>query len=180
MNDLVRATFLSTVASMRDEVQRMPLDRWNESVFRYSFCRHLSHASPDVRQFVECNRIDLVLHRGEEKAFVEFKFYLHQPRFNPYTGDRSGFKGGPSPQNLTEFRKCVDRLHDRQSTHGLSKYVVLVYADPVSAAGTGKAYSVHYDDYRHPRGEVSLELLEATGPDCSAENRLMASLFTVH
>jgi hypothetical protein len=61
---------------------------------------HNQQLIPDVCQFVECDRIDLVLHGAEEKVFVEFKFYLHPRKFNPYTGKWSGFKGGPGLKNL--------------------------------------------------------------------------------
>ncbi|MFG3708622.1 hypothetical protein ACGF7U_28370 [Micromonospora sp. NPDC047670] len=132
-----------------------------------------------MTQFVECDRIDLVLHRAEEKAFIEFKFYLHAPKFDPYTGRRSGFKGGPGRMNLEEFRRCVDQLHVRQSIHGLSKYIVLVYADPIGGSTTGNRYSTHYDDYAHWTGEITLDLLESVEPIESGGDRIQAKLFAV-
>ncbi len=179
MDEVVRSTFSSTMAFMLAELAQMSLSRWNESVFRYFFCRFLSDAHPDVKQFVECSRIDLVLHCGEEKAFVEFKFYLHPRRFDPYTGNWSGFKGGPGRKNLSEFRKCVDGLYGREPVPGLSKYVVLVYADPVDGSRPALRYSVHYDDYRHSDEKVTLDLLESHGPIESAEGRVQARLFAV-
>lgn len=132
-----------------------------------------------MKQFVECDRIDLVLHRAEEKAFVEFKFYLHPRKFDPYTGDWSGFKGGPGPKNLDEFRRCVDHLYRRASAPELSKYIVLVYADPVDASRPGNRYSVHYNDYRHSDENVTLDLLEFRGPIESDEDRVQARLLAL-
>ncbi|MDZ5447238.1 hypothetical protein U2F26_31775 [Micromonospora sp. 4G57] len=157
MDDVVRRTFFRAMPCVSDELSRMPLSGWNESVFRYFFCRSLSEAHPDVTQFVECDRIDLVLHRAEEKAFIEFKFYLRAPKFDPYTGRRSGLKGGPGPRNLDEFRRCVDQLHGRKPVHGLSKYIVLVYADPIGGSTTANRYSTHYDDYAHWNEKISLD-----------------------
>ncbi len=140
MDDVVRTTFSDAVARMSDELGSMPLSRWNESVFRYFFCRRLAASYPDVTQFVECDHVDLVLHGPTEKAFIEFKFYLRQQKFDPYSGSSLGFKGGPGPKNLGEFRKCIDQLYGRRPVPGLSKYVALVYAD---RAGTplGNQYS---------------------------------------
>ncbi|MEU1644314.1 hypothetical protein [Micromonospora zamorensis] len=179
MDDIVRSTFSSTVEFMPEELSRMPLSRWNESIFRYFFCRQLSDAYPDVRQFVECDRIDLVVHSAEEKAFVEFKFCLHPLKFDPYTGDPSGYKGGPGPRNLVEFRKCVDYLHGRKPMHGLSKYIVLVYADPIGQSSPGNKYSVHYDDYLHSDEKVTLDLVKSGGPIESGDDRVQARLFAV-
>jgi hypothetical protein len=179
VDDVVRSTFSSTLAFLPNELRRMPLSRWNESVFRYFFCRFLADAYPGMKQLVECGRIDLVLHRGEEKAFVEFKFYLRPRRYDPYTGELLGFKGGPGAQNLREFRQCVDDLNLRESVPGLSKYIVLVYADPANGSSPGNLYSGHYDGYLHPDEKVALEVLESRGPIESAEGRVKAKLFAV-
>jgi len=179
LDGLVRSTFLRTIKLMKDELRRVPLAGWNESVFRYSFCQQLSGICGDVQQFVECDQIDLVLHHGDEKAFVEFKFYVHPQRFDPYTGVSSGFKGGPSLQNLREFQRCVQQLHDRQSVPGLSKYIVLAYADPVVAGAPGKRYSDYYDDYRHSDEKIALDVKESVGPFDILKDRIQAKLFTV-
>jgi hypothetical protein len=102
LDEVVRRTFSATIAFTLGEFAQMPLSPWTESVFRYFFCRFLSDAYPDVTQFVECSRIDLVLHWGERKAFLEFKFYVRPCKFDPYTGRSLGFKGGPGS------RTCVN------------------------------------------------------------------------
>ena len=179
LDAVVRSTFLRTIEFMPGELRRAPLASWNESVFRHFFCRQLHDVDEGVQQFVECERIDLVLHRGEEKAFVEFKFYVHPQRFDPYTGGSSGFKGGPSPQNLREFQRCVHQLHDRKSVPGLSKYIVLAYADPLGESTPGKQYSYYYDDYRHSDDKVVLDLQQSAGPFDTCTERIQAKLFTV-
>ncbi|SBV26123.1 hypothetical protein GA0070620_1605 [Micromonospora krabiensis] len=179
MDQLVRSTLSNTMAWMGGELKLMPLSRWNESIFRYFFCRQLASTKPSVSQFVECDHIDLVLHSAEEKAFVEFKFYLHPRKFDPYTGNSLGFKGGPSLQNLAEFRRCVDHLHGRNLTPGLSKYLILVYADPADGGSPGNRYSVHYDNYLHSDGKIILDLLAAEGPVESDEGHVRARLFAV-
>ncbi|WP_374538983.1 hypothetical protein [Micromonospora aurantiaca (nom. illeg.)] len=179
LDGVVRSTFLRTIEFMPGELRRASLASWNESVFRYFFCRQLPGVDEGVQPFVECERIDLVVHRGEEKAFVEFKFYVHPQRFDPYTGVSSGFKGGPSPQNLHEFQRCVQQLHDRKSVPGLSKYIVLAYADPVVAGPPGKRYSDYYDDYRHSDENIALDVQEPVGPFDILKDRIQAKLFTV-
>ncbi|MFJ1541690.1 hypothetical protein ACIODS_24395 [Micromonospora chalcea] len=179
LDGVVRSTFLRTIAFMPDELRRAPLSCWNESVFRYSFCRHLPGVDEGVQPFVECERIDLVLYRGDEKAFVEFKFYVHPRRFDPYTGVSSGFKGGPSPKNLHEFQRCVQQLHDRKSVPGLSKYIVLAYADPLSGSTPGQRYSDYYDDYRHSDKGVALNLHGSASPIEIDGEVIQAKLFTV-
>src|SRR5512145_1037619 len=130
MDNEVRSAFGRTMAEMPRELTAMPIDFWNESVFRFFFCRSLLKSHADVTQLVECDRIDLVLRRGDEAAFVELKFYVRAPRFHAYTGKRLGFKGGPSAQNVLEFERCVSVLRTRASAPGLSKFIVLVYIDP--------------------------------------------------
>lgn len=179
MDCIVLSAFSATMKFIPGELQQMPLNRWNESVFRYFFCRELSDINPEVKQFVECDRIDLVLHAAQEKAFVEFKFYLHPRKFDPYTGDCLGFKGGPGPGNLDNFQQCVDQLYKRKSVPGLSKYIVLMYVDPAGKGGPGKRYSVYYDDYRHSDEKVTLELLGSEGPIELGEDRIQAKLLAV-
>ena len=86
MNKTVQMAFRSTIESLRSEVELMPFDRWNESVLRYYFCRSLAMTYPQAEQFVECDKIDLVLRQPPQVAFIEFKFYRHPRRYDPYDG----------------------------------------------------------------------------------------------
>jgi len=179
MNEIVQTAFRSTVEFLRSEIELMPLDRWNESVLRYYFCRFLARTYPQVEQFVECGKIDLVLRQPPLVAFIEFKFYRLPCRYDPYDGSPRGFKGGPSRKNVGEFQRCVDQLHARPSVPHLSKYVILVYADSVDGSGPRRRFSHYYDDYRHPCDCVSLRRMEYNGPIQTPEAIIRAQLYEV-
>ncbi len=178
MDDVLPAAFRETVRFLEPELAVMPLSRWNESVLRYSLCRILAIAHQDVEQFVECDRIDLVLRRSKQLAFVEFKFYVRPPRFDPYDGTANGYKGGPGRQNLAEFRACIDQLHERRSTPELSKWVVLVYADSTDG-GPDRTYAEQYDRYQHPSPDVSLRLADSGEPIQTPEGVVRAQLYEI-
>lgn len=175
MTEAVQAGFRGAVKSLESELQVMPLSRWNESVLRYYFCRSIATAHPDAEQFVECGKIDLVLAQAGLRAFVEFKFYWKPRRFDPYGHAQPGFKGGPSLKNLGEFRACIDQLAERPPAPGLSKYVVLVYADRTDEGRPKPRFSDHYDKYQHPR----IRLVESSNPIASREGMVRAKLYEV-
>jgi hypothetical protein len=177
MNEVVQTAFRSTVPFLSSELAVMPLSRWTESVLRFFFCRFVATAYPEVEQFVECGKIDLVLTSPPLRAFIEFKFYRHPLRFDPYNGKEYGFKGGP--KNLEEFQACIDQLHERRTMPNLSKYVVLVYADPSDGRRPKSRFSRYYDDYHHPRDNVALRLVEAGGPFATKEGIVKARLYEV-
>lgn len=179
MREAVQSTFRNLVAFLPSEFAVMELSRWTESVLRYFYCRRLHESFPGVQQFVECNRIDLVLRQGTASAFVEFKFYCHPRQYDPYDGRYKGYKGGPSPKNLKEFRSCVDQLHKRRTTSGLSKYIVLVYADPTDGSRPRLTYSRQYDQYRHATENTPLQLLESSTPFETKDAIVRAHLYEV-
>jgi hypothetical protein len=181
MDRAVRIAFRNTVEFFRSEVEveLMPLDRWNESVFRYCFCRSLHTAYPQIQQFVECSRIDLVLRQERRSAFIEFKFYQRARQFDPYDGRPRGYKGGPSLKNMREFQTCVHRLHERPTVAGLSKYVVLVYADPKNDGRPNCRFSRYYDDYHHPRDGALLRQIECSARFEALDAIVRAQLYRV-
>lgn len=177
MNEIVTTAFRSVVDHLRSEIELMPLSRWTESVVRYYFCRSIAMVDPNIDQFVECGKIDLVLYRPPTRAFVEFKFYRHPRRFDPYDGKARGFKGGPGRKNLGEFRSCVDQLHERPYAQGLSKYIVLIYADPNDGTRPTLRFSQSYDAYEHPSNDVVLRVLDAPEPFATAEGIVQCKLY---
>lgn len=181
MKDLVKNAFLDTVKFLPQEFMVMPLSRWNESVLRYYFCRFLARSSDKVEQRVECDRIDLVLRDLSNIAFVEFKLYLHPPRFDPYGlygAKPCGYKGGAGRKNFGEFEKCVEKLQERQPQgHPLSKYIVLVYADPDD--GRRYRYADNYDNYQHSNAGVPLQLVESSLPISTTEGIVQAKLYEI-
>jgi hypothetical protein len=179
MNEIVRATFRETIAFLPTEFALMPLNRWNESGFRYFYCRCLAKLHQDVAQFVECDRIDLVLRRRSESAFVEFKFYQRAVRFRSTTGSPGGFKGGPTAQNRREFEECIERLNSQPSERGTTKFVALLYADPVTDSRYTRAFSKHYDSYNHTSGTASPALVENIEIAGLPEVRARAQLYEI-
>jgi hypothetical protein len=179
MRLLLIAAFEDAITQIRAEEARIPLDRWNESVFRFFYSRAITTLEPDVTQLVECDRIDLVLHRGSERAFIEFKFYTHSIRHDPITGERTGMKGFPGPKNCLEFKECVETLRQRPiSPEGL-KVVGLFYADPLAPAH--KTYEECYGDGSGIEDELKISRLVSIGPFRShdLQNTCNARLYEV-
>ena len=173
LDAVIRAAFRRAVDQLRSDVTSMPLSRWNESVFRYFFCDALGRVDSDV----ECGKIDLVLSKAEARAFVEFKFYRQPRRYDPYDGSDLGFKGGPGRKNLADFQGCIDQLHKRRYSPGLSKYVVLVYAAAPEGGRSRITYDHHYDPYEHPDTAVGLTALESSERIPTNEGTIRAQLY---
>lgn len=179
MEHAVLAGFEGATRALHDDMGIMPLDRWNESVLRYHFCCATSRACPEVEQFVECGKIDLVLASGELRAFVEFKYYWHPRRHDPYGGHNRGFKGGPSRKNLLEFESCVNQLAARDAKAGLSKFVVLFYADRIDADAAKLNYGGCYNEYCHGHSGVGMRTVKRWGPVNGGGGVARAVLFEV-
>lgn len=180
MDAVVVSGFSGAIDNLREEAGIMPMSRWNESVFRHCFCRSIAKACPEVGMFIECSKIDLVLSHETQRAFVEFKFYRHPKRFNPYAGGKEkGYKGGPGNKNHSEFASCIERLHGRTPAPGLSKYVVLVYIDPTDGSRPGQRYSPYYDDYRHLGAEVEMRNQLSSEPFETSEGVVKGRLYKI-
>lgn len=180
MTDIVLAGLRGALESLKSELPLMPLSRWNESVFRYYFCRAVAIADSAVEQFVECGKIDLVIAQGGRRAFVEFKFYWKPRRFNPYTGSQKGFKGGPGPKNLGEFQRCINKLAERDTIPGLSKYIVLVYADRNGDGSKNSRFAGDYDDYKHLHEAIAIQsVIVARDVILSPDGDVSANLYEI-
>jgi hypothetical protein len=144
----------------------MPIERWNEAVFRFMFSRTVTKAAREqmlkVDQFFECDRVDLVLHKNSERAFIEFKFYIHSPKHDALSGESCGWKGFPSEKNLSEFMNCIQTLRARSVPPNTLKLVALFYADPVN--NTGRRYEDDYGDRSCIDNELKIRRLVAIGP----------------
>ena len=181
LEGVVREAFSRTREYVWQEVDIVPLTLWNESILRYCFCRSVANDDTEVKQFIECDRIDLVLSRGTSRAFIEFKFYRHPRRFDPYSGQMRGFKGGPGRKNLGEFQSCIDKLHERRYVPGLSKYVILLYAEDPPDIGSRRkvTYSRDYDAYEHPRQNVTVREVAVWEPFVASEELVKGRLYKV-
>lgn len=163
MHELLKKALLGVSRSFEIEFATIPIERWNESVFRFLFSREIARLEPDVEQFVECQKIDLVLRRQQDTAFVEFKFYIHNHGFDAYTGAKlKSTKSHPSKKNEGQFRKCIQTLRNRPRKGSLRKFVVLFYADPTAASG--RRYSQCYGD--QALKEYGVAVLDSVSPIC--------------
>lgn len=165
MRQLVITAFKNTVAQILLDLAQMPTDRWNESVFRFMFSRAVTQAATergvDVHQFFECERVDIVLRKNGDRAFIEFKFYIHSPKYDVLSGANLGRKGYPSNKNVSEFTNCVQTLRALPVPPDVLKMVALFYADPVKA--TGRRYEDDYGD-RGIENRLLIRRLIAIGP----------------
>jgi hypothetical protein len=176
--------FEQTVERIKEDLPIVPLECWNESVLRFVYSRALNEGKYEVKQFPECSRIDLVLHRDDERAVVEFKFFVRAARYDPMDGTKTGWKGGPSPKNRLEFKGSVEKLRDfnpPKASHAASKrrvlkLVVLFYSDPVADARTNEnTYDACYGDgsrFLRPlrlRRLASVPAFLANGSMCKAK-----------
>lgn len=179
MRDILKKAFEHSISETRRELTLMPLSRWNESVFRFGYSRAVAMLAPDVEQFFEADRIDLVLHWGAERAFMEFKFYIHRAAHNPLSAQTIGTKGGPSLQNCLEFEKSVKTLRDRSAPTDVLKLVALFYSDPAST--TSKTYDSCYGDGSGIEQKLNIFRLISVSPfqTDSSDNMCYARLFEV-
>ena len=181
LEGVVQEAFSRSREYVRQEVDIVPLTQWNESILRYYFCRSVANDDTQVKQFIECDRIDLVLSRGTSRAFIEFKFYRRPRRFDPYSEQMHGFKGGPGRKNLSEFQSCIDKLHERPYVPGLSKYVTLLYAEDLPDIGSRRkvTYSCDYDAYEHPQQNVIVREVAVWEPFVASEELVKGRLYEV-
>jgi hypothetical protein len=161
MRQLLIQAFKDAVDQIGTDMVRMPITRWNESVFRFIYSRAITKLQKDVKQFFECERIDLVLRHESEGAFVEFKFYIHSPKYDALYGNVCGRKGYPSDKNVSEFKKCVKELRKRDTPQNFLKLVALFYADPVRT--NGRKYDGDYGDRSAIEHKLKLHRLASCG-----------------
>jgi hypothetical protein len=165
MRQLLIKAFKDTAEQIKADLAMMPLERWSESVFRFIYSRAVAKLEPDVTHFVECSRIDLVLHRKRERAFVEFKFYLHAHRYDPLCGNKIGWKGGPGRKNYREFKKCVQTLRRRYRGSKVLRLVALFYSDPVDTRR--KTFDAYFGDKSGVKRKLKIRRLDSISPFAS-------------
>lgn len=179
MRQLLITAFKDALDQIKAEVAFMPLTRLNESVFRFMYSRAVATRERDVTHFVECSKIDLVLHSKGKRAFVEFKFYTHSTAYDPLSGIKTRMKGFPSAKNRQEFERCVETLRGRSVPPEVLKLVALFYADPVST--TKKTYESYYGDSSGVEDELNIRRLVSIPPFLSngAQSNCNARLYEV-
>jgi len=144
MLEILQEALDKTLRDMEEDFPVAPIEAWNESVFRFIFCKNLKKQDEQINQLIECNRIDLVLHQKGpilSSSFIEFKFYIHSNRANPCTQKITGLKSFPSDRNFSELGNSAKQLGNKQGGESTSKFIILFYADLDSCK------SRRYDNY---------------------------------
>jgi hypothetical protein len=106
MDGVIQTTFRRTIDFLPSEIEVMPLSRWTESVLRYYFCRTLATAHPEIEQFVECDKIDLVLSQSPLRAFIEFKFIDTLSGSIHTRGSRRASKAAQGEKTWESFKRA--------------------------------------------------------------------------
>jgi hypothetical protein len=91
------------------ELQRVPLEGWNESVFRFFVVQRLRKDAARVRCETEWHRIDLVLFDRHGATLLELKFFTAMP-LRDYKRNKVRMKGGPSKKNYREYESAIEKL----------------------------------------------------------------------
>jgi len=164
VRQLLIAAFKDTVARIEADADRMRLADWNESVFRFMYSLAVARREQNIRQFSECGSIDLVLRHKNELGFVEFKFYVHRPKYDPFSGEKcQGMKSYPSRKNYREFEKSVGTIRGRLSAnHDPLKFVALFYSDPDPMSDERKTYYWYYGDDSRLESQVKIHRIDST------------------
>lgn len=178
MRRLLIKAFEDAVTQFKSDEARTPLGRWNESVFRFFYSKALTALDADIEQWFEVNRIDLVVRRKNELAFIEFKFYLHSARFYWLQGVPKGMKSYPSLKNLREFEESVDRLRRQPDSSAVPKFVALFYADPKDSPKK-KRYEDYYghDSGIEDRLKLHRPIPNLSFPTTDSKNDCYAKLY---
>ncbi|SFG29792.1 hypothetical protein [Pontibacter chinhatensis] len=137
IQNLVKEVTIATNQSLKNEVAIVPLDLWNESVYRYQWIKQLLKVAPKARCQIEWNYNDLFFQLGDDNVIVEFKFYITQFNVDIHGNKRDTPKGHPSNKNFEEFCVQIGKLDkmnemvwfkggEKSITH---KLLILVYTD---------------------------------------------------
>lgn len=169
---------------IKAELRDIPIQQWNESVFRYYFIRSLLR-SRNIQCQTEWNHADLFIKAGDEFAVVEFKFLVCNWFPKPTAPFRR--KGsGPGQKNFTEFCQCIKTL--REATHPeletASKYVILAYVQHKDMKDDKNSYD-HWYSWPQLRGRLDSKEIHRVGSwqhhlSPIGTEKLVCSLFLVN
>lgn len=141
-----------TFEELQSEIADMPLPLWNESVFRYFLARNIQKKHKDSMHIAcEWHGVDLAIAFEGDVTAVEIKFWMlgnlidGTGMTHPLTYRKAG---GPGKKNKQEFDEVIEKLKAITARPWGNKinaaFLVLVYADPVSAT-TKKTFGSCYD-----------------------------------
>ena len=151
----------STCEEFLAEVKHLPIDHWNESVFRFCLVRQLLARNSNIECWTEWNRVDLVLPASGGAVSVEMKFFTTLPTLDN-EGKLLGWKGAPGRKNFAEYQDVVAKLRRARNEpwamdcSGVSTcFLVLAYADRKRSKRAG-TYGAYYDSIRTKTPVVSI------------------------
>ena len=190
LREVISNAFQGWEKALENELEEMPLELWNESVFRFSFCRQLRQCE-EIEQHIECStkgkiqRVDLVAlpknREDEHVALIEFKAYSHPKNFDIVSREFKGKKGCPSDKNYKEFKNCIEKLKSPEGTNYL-KCIIQVYVDPKSNGLGGNDDKSKYGWYYMEKVFIDHSTLQRVGKpfciDLHDGQELTASLLT--
>jgi hypothetical protein len=161
--NLLREALKRTCSAMLTEVQNVPLEHWNEAVFRWLLIRHLREVAPETQCWQEWNRVDLVLPALSGATLIELKFFARR-RLHELHG-RLRMKGGPSEKNVREFWASVENLATSAARPWafayrgvLTGYLVLAYCDP-AGGNVPRTFGLDYDNLQPKEPIASIETI---------------------
>ena len=170
--EIIKTALDAAWPAIGEELGRVPLLLWNESVFRFFFIRSLLRLYPHAacQSQIEWNRFDLLLQADAEIALVEFKFYGYNVHRDVAGGVRR-MKGAPGTQNFRATCECLSKLAGAGVNPGVvqdggqtaSKFLILAYSHKDDVQ-TRRTYPSFYDPFCLPldlAGYVQMELLRS-------------------
>lgn len=186
--EFIKRCFISTYATIVNELATTRLAHWNESVFRYFFVKTFLASTNLYHLDTEWHRVDLHITNGNEHHFIEFKFYLNQSISNS-NGVGFHYKGWAGKKNFEEFKKCINDLRnisDRfQEIEVSSRFIVLAYELNDHQAKEERKFRYWYGDNLNLNLDLadnkSLEMVNEFTVNSLNENRsLVFKLFKVN
>ena len=100
---LLRNALARTCSALPTEVLTVPLEHWDESVFRWLLIRHVLALAPGGTPcWSEWHRVDLVLPSPFGATLIELKFFAHRLLRN-HSPRIVRMKGGPVPETSASF-----------------------------------------------------------------------------
>jgi hypothetical protein len=149
--ELLRKALKSACSRFVSEVADVPIEYWNESVFRHLLVRELLTFRTREKVWSEWHRVDLVLPDPSGGTAIELKFYTRNP-LCAVPDKILRWKGGPSEKNYGEFRRAIERLADSTNRPWAkdcgdveAAYLVLAYFDR-TILGNRQSYEDYYGD----------------------------------
>jgi hypothetical protein len=142
MTDLLRKALVKTCNRFQEDVKKVALGYWNESVFRFYLIQDILALNSSTEVWSEWHRVDLVLSYLSRVTIVELKFFTRNELYD-LSGKFIRWKGGPSKKADDEFTYTVDKLTSCRQQSWASGHpnidsarLILVYFDRMDSKGT--------------------------------------------